>query len=127
MWTVRADLARNSFLENLDANEQERVRFDVLIEAMNIRLGTTIENWVAGVKERGTVRPEDGARLMHELTGAVVLTYDEMDRGLREGWRDTTKPEFALFDFIDPEVINPLTELEDLENGFRHGRRRRRP
>lgn len=128
MWTVRADLARSSFLENLDATEPEQVRFSVLVEAMNMRLAQSIETWADNVRDRGEIRAEDGARLMHEMSGAIVLTYDEMDRGLRESWRETTEPEFALFDFIDPAVADPLVDLEGLEGGFERmgpGRRAR--
>jgi hypothetical protein len=112
-WRVRSDLARNSFLENLDAGREEANQFDVLIGAMNLRLANTIGNWVDTFGEQEVVRFEQGARLIHELSGAVVLTYDEMDRTLREDWREDTDPKFMLYDFIDPSVADPFIDVED--------------
>jgi len=118
LWDVRANLARNSFLENLNASPDEATRFDVLIEAMNLRLDTHIREWVDGVSEQGVVRAEDGARLIHHLSGAVVITYDEMDRSLPVDWREATDAEFKLFDFIDPSVAEPLVDVEHLMETF---------
>ena len=112
-WRVRSDLARNSFLENLGAGEEEANQFDVLIAAMNLRLANTIGNSVDTSGEPEAIGFEHGARLIHELSGAVVLTYDEMDRTLPEDWREATDSEFALSDFIDPSVADPLIDRAD--------------
>jgi hypothetical protein len=113
-WRARSDLARTSFLDNLGASEEESLRFDVLIEAMNIRIGQTIDSWVDRVEQQEVVRAEDGARLMHELTGAVVLTYDEIDRSFGPEWREKSDDRFMLVDFVDPSVADSLVEVEDL-------------
>lgn len=118
LWEVRSDLARNSFLQNVDANPQTAVRFDVLVEAMNIRIKDTVDQWVDRHREEELIRAEDGARLLHELTGAIVLTYDELDRSMPDTWREASGPEFKLFDFIDPGVAESLTEVEDRMQGF---------
>jgi hypothetical protein len=122
-WQVRSELARTSFLENLSATGEQAQRFDVLVGAMNLRLQSTIENWVEKIKVQDVIRAEDGARLVHDLSGVMVLTYDEMDRSFDEGWRDNTDPEFMLFDFVDPSVADSLIDAEDLINERERNRR----
>ena len=112
LWEVRSELARNSFLQNVKADEEATLRFDVLVESMNLRLNNTIEQWVDKVSDQEMIRAEEGARLMHDLTGAIVLTYDEMDRSMPDGWREDSGSEFKLFDFIDPNVAQPLIDVE---------------
>ena len=60
------------------------------------------------------VRAEDGARLMHEMTGAVVETYDEMDRKLPDYWRKGAGDDFMLFDFVNPSVGEKFIEVEGI-------------
>ena len=91
----------------VQASEIEEKDFRVLMDSMNLRIEDCISNWVANVETVGLVRPEDGARLFHELTGIIVLTYDEMDVYLPQDWREATGPEFKLFDFIDPSAAEP--------------------
>lgn len=118
LWQVRSELARNSFLQNIRAGEDESLRFDVLIESMNLRINSTIDQWVGQHRQEEMIRAEDGARLLHDLTGAIVLTYDELDRSMPEDWRDESGPEFKLFDFIDPGVADSLVEVEDRMQQF---------
>lgn len=118
LWRTRAELARNSFLQNTEADEQEVVRFDVLIQGMNIRLKSHIDEWVDGIREQEEIRAEDGARLIHALSGDVVLTYDEFDRSFEETWREDSGSDFKLFDFVDPSVADSLTGIEDKLDAF---------
>lgn len=112
-WAVRSELARNSFVEQVELDEERAMRFDVLVEAMNIRIGTTIEKFVGQVQEDDRIAGEEfGVRLMNEITETMVLTYDEMDRNLPEGWRGKAGEKFSLSSLIDPDVAMPLVELE---------------
>lgn len=115
-WDMRRDLARNNLIRQLELPETSVNRFDVLVEAMNLRLGATVDAWSTKLLEQGSVNEEDGLRMMNELSEAMVLTYDEMDRTMPEGWREKVGPKFDLMRFIDPEVLTPLQDLEDIED-----------
>ncbi len=113
---MRRDLPRNNLIRKLELPETSVNQFDVLVEAMNLRLGATVDAWSAKLLDQGTVNEEDGLRMMNELSEAMVLTYDEMDRTMPAGWREKVGPKFDLMRFIDPEVLTPLQELEGIED-----------
>jgi hypothetical protein len=58
-------------------------------------------------------------RMMNDLSGALVLTYDEMDRTLPPGWRESASDEFRLTDMVDPSVAAPMTNVTDKMRGAR--------
>ena len=113
LWGMRSDIARNSFLTNINATEEESGRFDILVEAMNIRLESTIGKWAATLNEDSVPAREAGLRMMNEITDALVLTYDELNRSMPPSWSDDAGNEFQLVDYIDPLVAMPLSGLED--------------
>lgn len=113
LWRLRSDLARNSFLSNTGADEAETVRFDVLVEAMNVRIETSMTEWADLLVSEEIAPPEAAVRMMHDISGAIALTYDEFDRNMPETWRDHAGGEFQMFDLIDPRVATPLMGLED--------------
>lgn len=113
LWKLRSDIARDTFLANGDFTREDAMDFDVLMEAMNVRLEHTIAEWVETVKQKENVGPEDGIRLMNGVTDVLVLTYDEMDRKMPPDWRDTGGNDMRLMDFIDPRVAQPLIGVED--------------
>jgi len=115
LWKLRSEIARSTFLSNGNFSDEAAGNFDVLIEAMNIRLAHTMETWAADVETK-EVTAEDGIRLMGEVTGALVLTYDEMDRKLPQNWRNTGGKSMQLMDFIDPSVARPLIRVESKLN-----------
>jgi hypothetical protein len=127
LWRVRSDLARNSFIQNTKLTAEQAQRFATLTEAMNIRIGHEIDQFAAQVKEGGRLSPESGARLFNSLSGAFVLTYDEMDRSMPEGWRESSGKDFDLVDFVDPEVATPLIDIEDQIRDRQDKNRQRRP
>jgi hypothetical protein len=116
-WKLRSDLARNSFVSNVATNPDQAVQFDVLMAAMNLRLSNSISQWVQNVGTNRDITPETGIRMAHDLSGAIVVTYDELDRSLPEGWRGQAGNDFALFNFINPSVALPLVELNMRNNG----------
>jgi hypothetical protein len=112
LWKLRSDIARSTFLANGEFSDEEAMHFDVLMEAMNIRLGHTIETWATAVENKQDVGAEEGVRLMNGVTDALVVTYDEMDRKLPGDWRETGGKDLRLFDFIDPAVAKPMIRVE---------------
>lgn len=117
VWRVRSDIARKTFVEKTGLNEEQAVQFDTLVDAMNVRLASTIEQWTVGVEGKEDVGPEDGIRLVNGVTDAMVSAYEDMDRNMPDNWRDTSGQELNMTDFIDPEVARPLVKVESkMEN-----------
>lgn len=125
LWKVRRDLARNSFMSRVKPTPEAAARVDVIMQAMNVRLEESVSRWVEYIKEAEDLSPEDGVRIMNELSGIVVMTYDDLDRTLPEAWRDQAGEKFQVFDFINPEVVLPLADVEGILN--RPGRARFQP
>lgn len=113
-WSLRADIARSNFVARTKLDQRQTADFDVLVEAMNLRLGASIDKWVATIKQQGEMSSELGLRMMTELGNDMVLTYDELNRKLPEGWRKNAGPKFEMVDFVDPEVLTPLQELDGI-------------
>jgi hypothetical protein len=111
LWKVRRDLARNGFMSQVKPTPAEAAQVDVIMQAMNVRLQEGVVRWVDYIKEAEALSPEDGIRMMNELSGIVVTTYDDLDRALPEDWRDKAGEKFQVFDFIDPEVALPLADV----------------
>jgi len=112
-WGVRVDLAHDSFVQSVELNHDEEIRFHVLVEAMNIRLEEAILAWVDQIKAKEYMSEEAGIRMMSDLAQIVTLTYDEMDRNLPSDWREKSGEGFSLTDLIDPNVAMPLVDVEE--------------
>jgi hypothetical protein len=113
VWRIRADVARNSFVSSAGLNAAAAGTFDVVVAAMNLRLANSISNWVEQVKKNDRMTPEDGARILNDVTSVFVLTYNELDRKLPATWRDGAGDRFDLVTFVDPSVATPLIGIED--------------
>ncbi|HMP72480.1 MAG TPA: hypothetical protein PKE55_04380 [Kiritimatiellia bacterium] len=124
-WAIRAEIARNSFLSRTRLRNDEAVQFDVVIAAMNLRLQSAFQNLSQTLLAGEDLTTERGVRVLHDLTGVLTLTYDELDRKLPSTWRAAAGDDFDLTDFIDPSVAEPLIPVEHkLED---RPRRRGRP
>lgn len=117
LWQLRSDIARSAFIANARLTDEYIVQFDVLVEAMNLRIANEIELF-AGKLKQAEEQPssEAGVRLANGVTKALVLTYDEMDRTLPGEWRAGAGKDFELVNFINPMVAMPLTDVEDKLN-----------
>ncbi len=117
LWNTRAAMARNSFVSNVELNDEQAAAFDTLVAAMNLRLETGINRWVETIRKQGELTTEESIRAMSELSGALTTTYDEMDRLMPQGWRGKTGEGFELVNFVDPAVAMPMVEVEGLFDG----------
>jgi hypothetical protein len=79
---------------------------------MNVRIGTTIDEFANEAKDAEKVQTEAGIRLMNDITESMVTAYDEMDQTMPQGWRRRAGDKFSMTDFIDPEVARPLVGVE---------------
>lgn len=114
LWLTRVAMARSAFVSNVQLDKEQEKSFDVLIEAMNLRLGAGVDKWVDALRAKGTLQPEDGLRIVNDLSGVLVLTYDEMDRTMPADWRQKAGENFQLVNLIDPDAVMPLMELDDI-------------
>ncbi len=112
LWKVRVDLARNGFVANVATAPELAAQFDAVIADMNSRLGADIRTWVDYLKTQPQATPETGIRMMSTLSTDLVQTYEDLDATMPAGWREQAGESFQVFDFIDPQVALPLTEVE---------------
>lgn len=112
LWRIRSDIVRSGFVRSARLTPEQTVQFDVLVEAMNIRLKDRIAEWTEVLEKEETVSPETGVRMINDLSEVLVVTYDEMDRTLPAEWRQNAGSSFDLGGLIDPMVAMPLTKVE---------------
>lgn len=117
VWTLRAQIARTNFISRADLNAQQAQDFEVLVAAMNLRLGTAVEDWVAQVHAKDAISSEDGVRILGAVSSAMVQMYNDMDRKLPPSWREAAGPKFELVNFVDPDVLAPLEDVSGLIDG----------
>lgn len=128
VWKLRSELAQSAFIDNADLNEEEALKFKELTLSMNVRLEDAVADWAEQIKNAEQFSEESGIRMLNELSEVLVLTYDEMDGSFGEDWRMRSGNELSLPDLIDPDVMTPLLDVENLiEEGEQRNRRRRNP
>ena len=113
----RAAALRTNFIGKARLSQDETVRFDVLMAAMNMRLKEKTAVWKQALEDGSITRAEVRARAMNEISQAMVLTYDELDRSMPSGWRNVAGEDFDLRTFVDPETMHDLRPL--MRGGFR--------
>lgn len=113
VWKARADLARSGFLATVAETDALAAQFDVTLAAMNLRMSNSVRTWVESVGQRKEFSSEDGIRIMKEISTTLVQAYDDLDRAMPADWRAKAGPEFELVNFINPEVVMPLADIED--------------
>ena len=103
---------RSNLVERAGLSDDQTVRFDVLVTAMNLRLQQQTRLWQEALESGLMSRAEIRARAMKEVGTAVTLTYDELDRNLPPEWRsDTTNEAVNLWTFIEPETWRAMRPL----------------
>ncbi len=124
-WNLRAEIARSNFVSRVDLDRPQTVAFEAVVEGMNLRLGAAVDAWAERIREQGQMTSEDGVRIMHDVSTALVQSYNEMDRYLPPAWREQAGPRFEIVNFVDPEVLSPLEDVEAiLSRDARGGPRR---
>jgi hypothetical protein len=124
VWEARVGIARATFVANARLTLAEADHFDLLVDAMNLRIATSIEQFVDHAQSGATVGEAEGIRLARDLTTAMAITYDGMDASMPEDWQGDAGQGFSLTAFVDPAVALPLTEVEgQLGSGFFMGGR----
>lgn len=112
LWQTRVAIARNTFVANTRLSDAEAAQFDTIVDAMNVRIGTKIDEFAKEVAGAETVQPEAGIRLVNDITESMVSAYDDLDRSMPQEWRRGAGGKFTMTDFIDPEVARPLVGVQ---------------
>lgn len=107
-WTNRAAAERTNFIASTKLNEDEAVRFDVLMTAMNVRLASVLDPLVAQMQSGQFPRlnTEERIRLNNAISEALVNTYDEMNRSMPADWSsNASSNHIPLTRFVQPEYL----------------------
>lgn len=105
-WVRRAAASRSNFIARAELKEDEVARFDVVVASMNIRLGDVLDPLIADLQAGLPVTPEDRARLVNEISDVVVLTYDELSRGLPDApVSQVSSNPLNVVQFADPRYV----------------------
>ena len=105
-WARRAAVSRSNFIERAELKEDEVARFDVVVASMNIRLGNVLDPLIADLQAGLPITPEDRAHLVNELSEVVVLTYDELARGLPDApVSQVSSNPLNVVQFADPRYV----------------------
>lgn len=118
LWQTRVAIAKSTLISNVRLDDTQAILLETTLAAMNIRIGSTIDQFAASIQDAEMVQPEAGIRLMNDITEAMVTAYDELDTKMPQDWRRRAGERFSLTDFIDPEVARPMVGLENKFNGW---------
>jgi hypothetical protein len=113
LWRTRAELARVQMFEKLNLQTAEQqTRFDNAINTMNQSLLNSMQGLASEIKNSPEMTPEQGVRAIAQMTTAMTTAYDGIFQAVpQEKQADVGK--MQMTDFIDPSVIEPLTEVQD--------------
>ena len=113
LWRTRAELARVQMFEKLNLQTAEQqTRFDNAINTMNQSLLNSMQGLATEIKTSPEMTPEQGVRAIAQMTTAMTTAYDGIFQAVpQEKQADVGK--MQMTDFIDPSVIEPLTEVQD--------------
>ena len=109
MWSNRVSTSRSNFVASAKLNEKQTERFDVLTASMNMRLAQKLDPILAQFQNGWHPSSEDRLRITADASAILVGTYDELDKNMPEGWRDSnTNSHFSLTSFVDPKYMPVL-------------------
>jgi hypothetical protein len=115
----RAESARTDFITRAELDEEKAAKIDNVVFDLNQRAESIVADWVAYVRETGSFDADYRIRFAHDLTAALVASYDALDEELPGTWR-TSAGDFDLMRLIDPDVMRPMMDLQR-EMGVRGG------
>jgi hypothetical protein len=118
-WTNRAAAERTNFLAVTKLNEEQAVRFDVLMTAMNVRLASVLDPIIAQAQSGNYPRlnTQERIRLNKAIADALVNTYDEMNRSMPADWSsNASSNHIRLTQFVQPEYY-PFVDRVAGRNG----------
>jgi hypothetical protein len=113
LWRTRAELARVQMLDKLGLETvEQQTAFDNAINTMNQTLFTTMQGLATEVKNSPEMTAEQGIRVVAQMTSAMTTAYDTLFQAVPQN-KQPEVGKMQMTDFIDPNVIEPLTEVQD--------------
>ncbi|MCL2104637.1 MAG: hypothetical protein FWH21_06255, partial [Kiritimatiellaeota bacterium] len=112
LWATRVEMARAQAFDRLDLTAAGEAVFDDAVNRMNESFLSTLQALADELGGGADMTPELGARVVSELSAAMVETYDGLLEALPpEKHGEISNMQFT--DFIDPGVIEPLVDVQD--------------
>jgi len=113
LWRTRAELARAQMIDKLGLKTvEQQTQFDNAINTMNQTLFTTMQGLATEVKNSPEMTTEQGIRVVAQMTAAMTTAYDSLFQAVPQD-KQLEVGKMQMTDFIDPNVIEPLTEVQD--------------
>jgi len=113
LWRTRAELARVQMFDklNLQTVEQQTL-FDNTVNTMNQSLLNSMQGLATEIKNSPEMTTEQGIRVLAQMTTAMTTAYDTLFQAVPQD-KQGEVGKMQMTDFIDPSVIEPLTEVQD--------------
>lgn len=113
LWRTRAELARAQMLDKLGLQTvEQQTAFDNAINTMNQTMFNTMQGLAEEVKNAPEMSAEQGIRVVAQMTSAMTTAYDSLFQAVPQD-KQPEVGKMQMTDFIDPNVIEPLTEVQD--------------
>jgi hypothetical protein len=113
LWRTRAELARSQLFDKLNLQTvEQQTQFDNAINTMNQSLLNSMQGLAAEIKNSPEMTPEQGIRAFSQMTTAMTAAYDSLFQAVPQD-RQAEVGKIQMTDFIDPSVIEPLTDVQD--------------
>lgn len=112
LWQTRVEIAKSQWVSKLDLDAEGEALFDEAITAMNEEIYQTMEVVADGLKNSDHMTTEAGMRVVNQITGTLLDTYDELREVVpqeKQGELETME----MPDFIDPAAFDPLVDVRD--------------
>lgn len=115
VWRSRRIELENTTIATLGLNAEQGETFRKIMFDMNGWLRPRVDEWTNRL-ESGSVKvtEESCVRVVNDLSGFILLAYQEMDRRFGVGWRSKAPKGFTLTDFIDPSIGMPMVAAQRL-------------
>ena len=113
LWRTRAELARAQMIDKLGLQTvEQQTQFDNAINTMNQTMFNTMQGLADEVKNSPEMTTEQGIRVVAQMTSAMTTAYDTLFQSVSQD-KQSEVGKMQITDFIDPNVIEPLTEVQD--------------
>jgi hypothetical protein len=113
LWRTRAELARAQMIDKLDLKTvEQQTQFDTAINTMNQTMFDTMKGLATEVKNSPEMTTEQGIRVVAQMTSAMTTAYDSLFKAVPQD-KQLEVGKMQMTDFIDPNVMEPMTEVQD--------------
>ena len=115
-WAVRVEVAKAATCSKLALDAAGKAAFETAVANMNAKLLDSFETMAELIRDRDSMTPELGARLMGDLATTLAETYDEIGQAADPAVREEVA-RTELWNFIDPGVAEPFVEVQSKLSG----------